>query len=250
MPFIIFMGVIIGVILFLLIIFLYFKNKLKKILNNLGFSNLSMLKDEIRKGKDEYIYEPKHVTGMTKLLIPKILKDFPNFSETELYNKVETSLLLIFNSLKNKKLSINDDLILVRDKLKEQIEDMQKAKIDVEYSDVKFHESAIKYYKNSDGVLNLSISTSLEYYYSKKIDGKIKEEYKSYKKQTLYTTEFIYVYNPDSIPKNQTLIGINCPNCGAPLKKLGIKKCSYCGSGLEDINLKSWHISMYKEEYR
>ena len=250
MPFIVLIGVIIGVLLFLLIIFLYLKNKFKSFLNDLGFSNLSMLKDEIKKGEDEYKYEPKHVTGMTKLLIPKIVKDFPNFSETELYNKVQTSLLLIFDSLENKKVKISDELILIREKLKEQIEDMKESKIDIEYNDVKFHESAIKYYKNRDGVLNISVSTSLEYYYTKRIDGKIKEQYKDYKKQTLYTTEFIYVYNPDKIVKNQSLIGINCPNCGAPLKDLGKKKCSYCGSGLEDINLKSWHISLYKEEYR
>ena len=248
--FIIFLGIVFGIIIFLFILYLTLKNKLKTFLNNLGFNNLSSLTEEIKKGDLEAKMTPKHVTGMTKLLIPKIVKDFPNFSETELYNKVETSLLLIFDSLESKKLKTNDELILIKNKINEQINDMKNANIDVKYDDVKFHESALKYYKNKDGVLNISISTSLEYYYTKTINGKIKEEYKDYKKQTLYTTEFIYVYNPDKLVKSEVLIGINCPNCGAPLKNLGHKKCSYCGSGLEDINLKSWHISLYKEEYK
>ena len=43
---------------------------------------------------------------------------------------------------------------------------------------------------------------------------------------------------------------IRCPHCGAPVKTLGQKQCEYCTSGLEDINLKSWFISSYKEDKR
>lgn len=250
MRLIIFLAVLSGVFLFLIIIYFRMKNKLTGFVKNVGYNNLGEVVKEIKKGDIESKYTPKHVTGMTKLLIPKIIKDFPNFSETELYNKAETSLLLIFSSLENKKVEINDDLILVREKLKEQIEDYKSAKINVKYDDVRFHESAIKYYKNKDGVLNISVSTSLEYYYTKTVNDKIVTEFKDYKKQTLYTTEFIYIYDPNKIVKTQSLIGINCPNCGAAVKKLGVKTCEYCGSGLEDINLKSWHISLYNEEYK
>ena len=244
------LGIAVGVMGFLIFTYFRIKRKINMNLNKFGFSNLSSLAEEIRKGELEAKLTPKHVTGMTKLLIPRIVNDFPNFSEKELYNKVETSLLLIFNSLESKEFKANDELILIRDKIKEQINDMKNANISVKYDDVKFHEHALKYYNNKDGVLNISVSTSLEYYYEKCIDGKVVEEYKDYKKQTVYTTEFIYVYNPDEIVKSQVLIGLSCPNCGAPLKDLGYKKCLYCGSGLEDVNLKSWHISLYKDEYR
>ena len=246
---IIFLGVVLGVIVFLGLLYLILKSKIKELLASFGYNNISSLKDEINQGEIEAKTNHKHVTGMTKLLIPKIVKDFPNFSETEFYNKVETSLMLVFSSLEDKKLKTNEDLILVKDKIEEQIEDFKDSKVSVKYDDVRFHRHALKYYTNKDGVLNISVSTSLEYYYTKTKDGKVIEEYKDYKKQTRYTTEFIYIYNPDKIVKNQTLIGINCPNCGAPVKDLGKKVCRYCGSGLEDINLKSWHISLYKEDY-
>jgi endogenous inhibitor of DNA gyrase (YacG/DUF329 family) len=141
-------------------------------------------------------------------------------------------------------------LILIKEKLNQQINDMKNNKMSVKYDDVKFHRHALKYYKNKDGVLNISVSTSIEYYYKKECSGKILDDYSEYKKQTLYTTEYIYVYDINRVGKNQSLIGINCPNCGAPVKELGNKVCRYCNSGLEDINLKSWNIALFKEEYK
>lgn len=243
-------GVLIGVLTFLSLVYLMLKRKFKDYISQFGYVDFKSLIEDIKKGDIESKMTPKHVTGMTKLLIPKIINDFPNFSETELYNKVETSLLLVFESLEKKELKSNDELVLLRDKLKEQISDYRSAKIDVKYDDVKFHRHALKYYKKDEGALNITISSALEYYYKKSVNGKIIDDYSEYKKQTRYTTEFIYIYNPDKIVRTKSLIGINCPNCGAPVKKLGLKKCSYCGSGLEDINLKSWHISLYKEDYK
>ncbi len=248
MNLLIFFAIIIGVIIFLSLMFVNLKLKLLSFLRKLGFSNLDSLINEIKKGEIEAKTNKKHVNGMTKLLLPKITKDFPNFSESELYTKVETSLLAIFNSIENKKLDKCDELILVREKLKKEIEDYKTNNINIRYDDVKFHEHAIKYYTNKNGAMNISISSSLEYYYTKEKDGKVIEK-SDYKVQNRYTTEFIYVFDPNVAVKNQALIGINCPNCGAPVKKLGHKKCEFCGSSLEDINLKSWHISSYKADY-
>ena len=85
---IIFLGAVLGVIIFLTILVLIIKNKIKNVLNKFGYINFNQLKDEIKRGEVAYNTEPKHVTGMTKLLIPKIIKDFPNFSENELYKVI------------------------------------------------------------------------------------------------------------------------------------------------------------------
>lgn len=247
---IVFFAIVVGVIIFLTILVIIIKNKLKNILNKFGFNNLNEIGEEIKNGEIRYKTEPKHVTGMTELLIPKIVKDFPNFSEHELYNKVETDLLLIFNSLENKKIENNKGLVLLKEKLHQQINDMKNNKTNVKYDDIKFHRHALKYYKNKNGVLNISVSSSIEYYYKKETNGKVIDNYTDYKKQTRYTTEYIYVYDINKVSKNQSLIGVNCPNCGAPVKDLGNKVCRYCNSGLEDINLKSWNIALFKEEYK
>ena len=249
-PLTIFLAIILGVIIFLTILVIIIKNKIKNILNKFGFNDLSSIANEIKQGEVLERTTPKHTPGMTKLLIPKIVKDFPNFNEKELYNKVETSLLLIFDSLEKKELKTNEELILMKEKLRQKINDMKENNISERYYDIKFHNHALKYYKKDSSTLNITISTSLEYFYEKKHKDKVVVDYTKYKKQTLYTVDFVYIYDPNEIIKYQTLIGINCPNCGAPVKELGNKVCRYCGSGLEDINLKSWHIALYNEEYK
>ena len=247
---IIFLAIILGVIIFLIIFVITIKNKITNILNKLGFNSIEHIASEIKRGEIEARTTPKHTPGMTKLLIPKIVKDFPNFNEKELFNKVETSLLLIFNSLETKKISNSEELVLIKEKLKEITNDMKESNISERYYDIKFHNHAIKYYKKDSSTLNITVSTSLEYFYEKKQNDKVIKDYTKYQKQTLYTVDFIYIFDPNKISKHQSLIGINCPNCGAPVKDLGNKVCRYCSSGLEDINLKSWHIALYKEEYK
>lgn len=245
----IFLGVIVGVIIFLSIIALIIYSKIKKFGQNLGYNNINQIKELIKQGEYDAKYKPKTVAGMTSLMIPKITKDFPNFSESELYNKVEISLRSIFKSLEDKSLSNNNELSLIKDNIQKIIESYKKNNIGVKYSEIKFHKHAIKYYKKDSGALNITVATSLEYYYEKTKNDKIIEENSDYKRQTSYTTEFIYIYDPDKYEKRQNLIGIHCPNCGAPVKSLSFKTCLYCSSGLEDINLKSWYISSYKEDY-
>ena len=245
----IFLGIILGTIIFLLIIFIIICIKFKKIIRNLGYVNFNELKNHIETGEIAYKYNHKNVTGMTKFLLPKIVKDFPNFSESELYNKVELSLLSIFKSLEEKEVNNIEELNLIKGKLIEVINDLKQTKTDLVYDSVKFHRHAIKYYKRTPGVLNITVSTSLEYFYEEKVNSKIVVKKEDYKRQTSYTTEFIYIYDTSKYGFNQNLVGVSCPNCGAPVKKLGIKNCSYCGSFLEDINLKHWYISSYKEDY-
>ena len=243
------LGVIIGVVIFLGIIAFIIYRKIKSFGNSIGFNNLNEIQELIKQGEYESKYNKKNATGMTKLLLPKIVNDFPNFNESELYNKVETSLMLIFKTLEEKKISNNEELVLIKNNLNEIINDYKQNKISVLYGDIKFHRHALKYYKKDKGAMKITISTSLEYFYEKKIGNKIINKKEDYKKQTAYTTEFIYVYNPLEFSKGETLVGVNCPNCGAPVKSLNNKVCSYCGSGLEDINLKNWYIISYKENY-
>ena len=243
------LSIIIGIFLFFSILFLIIYKKIKKFGSSMGFNNLNEIKSLIKQGEYESKYNHKNALGMTNLLLPRIVKDFPNFSESELYNKVETSLLNIFESLENKQVGSSDELDLIRENLEKIIIDYKQNKINVRYDDVKFHKHAIKYYKKDKGAISITVSTALEYFYEKKIGDKIVANRNDYKRQTSYTTEFIYIYDPDKYEKYTNLIGINCPNCGAPVKNLGSKVCRYCHSGLDDINLKAWYISSYKEDY-
>ena len=243
------LGTIIGIVLFLLIIFIIVYRKIKAFGKSMGFSDINQLKTLIKEGENNEKYDHKMVSGMTNLLVPKIVEDFPNFSLSELFNKVEISLLAIFATLEKRQIENIKELDLIRTNLKEQIKDMKENHLELFFNEPKFHKHAIKSYEKNRGSISITVSSSLEYYYDKKKDGKSIVPVKNYKKQTSYTTTFVYIYDMDKYDPNQSLIGIHCPNCGAPVKSLKDKLCRYCSSGLDDINLKYFYISAYKEDY-
>ncbi len=245
----IFLGVVVGVILVLGIIALILYKKFTRFTNSIGISN-SELKTMIQESEHEARYREKSISGMTSILLPRILADFPNFSESEIFGMVENSLTKVLDSLEKKRVSQGKELTIIRHSLEEQIRELTENNIDLTFDEINFHKHVIKEYKKDKGVLSIKIQSSIEYFYEEKNNGKVKIKRNDWKKQTSYTTEFIYVYNPDEYEGTRTTLGVRCPNCGAPVKTLGNKICEYCSTGLEDINLKSWFISSYKEDER
>lgn len=73
--------------------------------------------------------ERKSVSGMTSIYEPLILEDFPDFNKELLYQKVESGLMNIFNTIENQKISENKDLELMENLLNEKIDDLKSRKI-------------------------------------------------------------------------------------------------------------------------
>ena len=46
---------------------------------------------------------------------------------------------------------------------------------------------------------------------------------------------------------DDTGMALNCPNCGAPLNRLGAKVCEYCGTPIVEFNIKVWNFSDVEE---
>ena len=246
---IIFLGTIIGIIAFLFIIFLIILAKIKVSARKLGLNNINFksIIDDIKNGMNDARYNQKHISGMTKLLKPSIERDFPTFNESELYNMAETGLRTIFNSLEDRE--VNNKLPLLKEQLKETIDDYKSSKVKVFYDDIVFHAFSLKKYYKTGGVATIEVQISLEYFYRKEKGNKVLENYSNYKKQTRYTVKFIYVYDITQVKDYTRVLGIHCPNCGAPVTSLGEKVCEYCHSGLDDLNLKNWMMSSYHEDY-
>ena len=78
--------------------------------------------------------------------------------------------------------------------------------------------------------------TSLEYYLH--INGK-----RSKKVQDCYKVEFIYIVDSNQVGDEVKSLGLNCPNCGAPITDIGVKVCKYCGSGNVEIVKRVWVLN-------
>ena len=246
-----FLGAIIGIIFIIIVIIVFIIIGVSK---SVGINDLKTIFGAAKNAKqiaEEDAYRQKNVSGITKLLEPEILRDFPDFNKNLLYSIAESNLRKIFSAIENKSLAgieKDEELILILPKLKEKIEDIIERKVEIKYDDIVFHENAIKKYEKVKGMATVTISTTLEYYY--KNSDKKENLCNNIKRQTRYTCEFVYIYDETKLEKKNNIIVINCPNCGAPLRNLELGECEYCSSHFEPINLKLWKMSSYKEDYK
>lgn len=242
-----FLGAIVGIIVAILVIVFIILKKIQKSLGISGINSISALK----KFSDDCIVQssntPKSVNGMTSLVEPQILSDFPDFNKEIIYSLIESNLKTIFSELESLEINKIPELELVNNILEKEIEDLREQKIVIKYDNVVFHRHALKRYEKSNGIATVTTSSTLEYNY---YDSRRKEN-PSYKIQTRYTCKFIYIYDVNKIPKKSShpVFIFNCPNCGAPLTSLEKAECVYCGSHIEEINLKTWKMSSYKNDY-
>ena len=64
---------------------------------------------------------------------------------------------------------------------------------------------------------------------------------KEYKYQTRYNVDLVYIQDRNLVEDERDFaLGVNCPNCGAPLSSLGAKVCAYCDTPLIEINIHAW----------
>ena len=168
-----------------------------------------------------------------------------------MFSICERNLRKIFNCIEERSYAeiINDkEFIYLKQSIVELINDMKSNNITERFDNIEFNRHAISEYTKEGGKATIKISTSVGYYYS--TNRKDKKSFPYIKKQTRYTSEFVYVYDELKFANFQNVFSIHCPNCGAPIKGLNIKYCEYCGNYVEPINLKTWKMSSYKEDYK
>ena len=241
-----FLGVILGFVVVALIIYLMIARFFHKA--GIRASDLKQMKDNL---EEEEANRHKEIGGMTSVFLPQILKDFKEFNLDEIYLLTEKSLRTIFNAIEKKDMPLlsSKDFNMISKKMKLQLEDLIDSDIIYKYDDINFHKHAIRSYENKGGVAKLEIASSLEYYFTKTKDGK--ELYSNkYKDQVSYVTTFVYIADETVYTKDIDVYGLNCPNCGAVIRALNKKECSYCHTGL-NIQvvelLKCWKLIDYKK---
>ena len=117
------------------------------------------------------------------------------------------------------------------------------------FDEIRVHQTEISNYVKRDGRCVISIQSAVEYFYYKTASGKLISGDKEYKKQTRYNMELVYIQDIDMLDNAGigSAVGTTCPNCGAPVRSLGAKKCEYCGSYIEPVNIKVWKLQSFHE---
>ena len=210
---------------------------------------LAQLTNNIEQQEYEMQTTPKSVNSMTSVYLPRIQKDFPEFSYGEFKTKSENMMKSAFNAISTEDIS---KLINASNDLTQQITNIINSNktnhFKESYKDIKIHRTEIKNYVKSSGNCIITLQSAVGYVHAV-VDshGQVVKGDKDHTFQTRYDIDLMYVQDVDKVAVGETLMSNNCPNCGAPIKGLGVKSCPYCGSGVEEVNIRAWSIKSLRE---
>lgn len=192
---------------------------------------------------------PKSVSAMTSVYLPRIEKDFPEFSYGEFKVRAENMMKSAFNAISTGDIS---KLVNASSDLKTQINNRigsnQVNRLDEKFSEIDIHRTEIKNYVKNAGNCVITLQSSVGYiHHVTDSKGQVIKGSKTDKFQTRYDIDLMYIQDILKTENGEHFTSNNCPNCGAPIKGLGTKACPYCGSGVEEINIRTWHITRLTE---
>ena len=185
---------------------------------------------------------PRQIQSLTATYTELIRRDFPEFDAHAFLSSAENTLRQILNALESgefeEKINYSTHM---NDHIRETIKDIQSKGEIWYFDDVAIHKSAINRYHRTQGSYEIDVDIAIEYRYS--IGA---QDSNTPKTQHKYTLKAIYLQNKN-ILGDGSLKGHNCPNCGAPIEKVGVStKCSYCNTGITEINDRIWLFDSYK----
>ena len=197
-----------------------------------------------RQQEAEYVERPKAVSGMTRLEVPKIEKDFPEFHWPEWCAKCEKTLREFLEAIEHQDVSyIKDAGQSLKDQARLRIAENKELGIEEAYDQFRVHQTEINRYEKSPGMCRIKVQSAVEYYYSRRGDKK-KKDIENHKEQHRFNLELVYIQDITKLSSMYaSSVSIHCPNCGGVLEHLGSRHCEYCGAGLEAFNTRIWSIN-------
>lgn len=232
-------GVIAIVVLVLLGNVLGHINRLSRSLN--GFLALIHALDGMDK-RDLAIQKdiPKSVSSMTKLELPRIEKDFPEFHWPEWKQRCENIMKMYLEAVEHKNPKMLKDVGYgLSEQVRLAIEENRDHEVNEAFDNTRIHQTEITRYERDKFLCRVIVQMAVEYRHS--LQGpEIEKALVNEKEQHRYEIELVYVQDISAMSDETMGVGVKCPNCGAPISNLGKKFCGYCGTEVEPINIRVW----------
>lgn len=207
------------------------------------------LSQGIRNQQEEASMTPKSVSSMTRIFLPQIQRDFPEFNYEEFKAKVENMLKSAFIAITSENADLLTDASEDLHKSVElTIENNQSQGKKEVFDSIKIYQTEITKYTKSSGTCVITLQSAVGYLHYIEQSGMVIEGSKELRDQTKYNTDIIYIQDVNKLTSEVvTSLGTNCPNCGAPIKNLGSKFCEYCGTGVRVVNINVWTINRFQK---
>lgn len=203
---------------------------------------------------------PKSLSSMESLCLPRIERDFPEFNWNEWKVRVQDAVLKKLQAVDERDVELVRDLPMIKREVEQMIsnpgslvDNKPYYEHELEFKNRHAYRTVISGYDRDEGLCTIRTETSVSYERmvdvavkgKKGVNGEVSKSSKMIKIQTVFRTELVYVQNAEKIQGK--MIGYTCPNCGAPVRMLGVKMCEYCGTALEAVNTKAWSINKITE---
>lgn len=210
-----------------------------------SFSRTAFGTDSLREGfaqvEEEYATTPKSVSAMTSMYLPRIKRDFPEFQYDEMKVRAEnvlTSYLMAISAGNPGELTEGSREL--KDRLEMHITQLKAQGEKETFENIKLHRTEIANYQKRNGRCIITFQAALQYKYSLRDEnGKFTTCDKLM--QERYNVDLVYIQDRELVEDERDLsLGINCPNCGAPVSGLGSKVCEYCGTPVIELNIYAW----------
>ena len=195
-------------------------------------SRMAFGTDSITEGLEQQAKElavtPKSVSAMTRIFLPQIQRDFPDFHIEQFKDKVENALMLALQAIsaadagifeRQIKDGVSEEFLA---QIKNRIRENETEAVTEHYEQIQIHQ-----------------------HYCEKA-GKVLSGSKELTEQTRYNVQLMYIQN-EKLAGMDNAVGTTCPNCGAPITNLGAAYCEYCGSAVTLLNLKVWTLHSFDE---
>lgn len=192
---------------------------------------------------------PKSVSAATSLYLPSIMKEFPDFHYDEMKRRAENVLTSFLRSVAEMDDSrLTEGTSELKSKLRLRIDMLRDAGKREHFQNIKIHRTEISAYRKAKGRCSIVFQTAVQYNYWAEQNGQVIEGARDKLRQSKYNVELIYIQDRDVVENSaDSGMAMNCPNCGAPLPKLGAKKCAYCDSPVVEFNIRTWNFSDVQE---
>ena len=229
------------IVLLVVMIGIYFivKKKMREF-SRQAFHSDSLL-EGFKKQEEHYQNTPKSISAMTKIVLPKINKDFPEFDWNDWKQRCKTALISYLETLESQDITrLNNCSEDFKKHVQLIIQDRQDNHIYEKYDSIVIHRLEIADYRKKPGLCQILVESSLQYEYTFNPEQKKKQQEK-------YRMELVYIQDANLIDHASQSLALTCPHCGAPVVHLGQKHCEYCDNILIPINIKVWSLnSIYK----
>lgn len=141
---------------------------------------------------------------------------------------------------------LNDMSEQLREQVESRISDQEASGIQEVFKGIRVHQTEIAKYEKRNGRCIVTPQSAVEYIHYKEKDGKPFRGRRDTTEQAKYNMELMYIQDADAAKEDHG-VGLTCPNCGAPVTALGVKRCDYCGGEVIPINLNVWSLQNFYE---